>query len=163
MNNGTIFFIFRAAASLIACAGILMSLRELIFIHRLFGFRDETVKPDTVFARLLLTATLIPLLWITDSIPFLGIALLALSYSLWISNKLIHSTVGIAYLRYLQAMPGTSRKLPPRPDLAGLPLFSRTEKSFRAIIPEFNIFDKEEIEYVILRSNEYEKNRRQSQ
>ncbi len=156
-----IVLILRITAIAMASAVILMTVRELFFMYRLFGFRDSEVKPDDAFTRLLLTITAIPLIWLTDNLFFPCAATLLLAYTLWVTARLTASAVGIAYLRYLIAIstPDTNT-LPPRPDLAGLPLFSFTEDSFRQALPSMNIFAEDEIARLLEISNACERVRR---
>lgn len=152
--------LLRVTDTVIIVCAILITLRELFFRHRLYGSLENA--EDSTYIRLLLLFVMVYIVWTIKSRLFLAGIILVILMNLWTEILITRYVVNRAYMDYLNAIekPEFPEEVPLRPDLAELPLFSLTEKNFEKILLKFNILDKEDIDYIIKRSKDYEENRR---
>lgn len=155
-----ILLLLRITDTVIIICAILITLRELFFRYRLYGSLENA--EDSTYIRLLLLSVMVYIVWTIKSRLFLAGIVLVIMMNLWTEILITKYVVNRAYMDYLNAIekPEFPEEVPLRPDLAELPLFSLTEKNFEKILLKFNILDKEDIDYIIRRSKDYEENRR---
>lgn len=155
-----ILLLLRITDTVIIICAILITLRELFFRHRLYGSLENA--EDSTYIRLLLLSVMVYIVWTIKNKLFLTGIILVILMNLWTEILITRYVVNKAYMDYLNAIekPEFPEEVPLRPDLAGLPFFSLTEKNFEKILLRFNILDKEDIDYIIRRSKDYEENRR---
>lgn len=155
-----ILMLLRITDTVIIICAILITLRELFFRHRLYGSLENA--EDSTYIRLLLLSVMVYIVWTIENRLFLTGIILVILMNLWTEILITRYVVNRAYMDYLNAIEKSEfpEEVPLRPDLAELPLFSLTEKNFEKILLKFNILDKEDIDYIIKRSKDYEENRR---